>query len=64
MSNALREAVLHGEAFYSSLRERVLATARAASLELNSYLEAPPFSVRWGELLAGVFTVWGSSTHY
>lgn len=46
MSNALREAALHGVVIYNAIRERALVAARAAGLETNPYLDLPPFAVR------------------
>jgi len=63
MSNALREAALHGCEFYDSLRGRVLEVGRSQQLVTNPYFEAPPFAVRRGEMKANTFTAWNTPGH-
>lgn len=60
MSNALREAVLHGEDFYNALLVRCRHTASLLGLAANPNFDAPDYSVRRAELRARTFTAWTS----
>jgi len=58
MSNALREAALHGEGFYSRLLERCLQAAREKNLLGNPNFDAPSYGVRREEMRKRLFTAW------
>jgi hypothetical protein len=58
MSNALREAALHGEAFYSQLLLRCREVAQATGLASNPNFDAPDYSVRRSEMRNRTFTAW------
>lgn len=64
MSNALREAVLHGPDLYNRLRPRCLAEAERLGLSSNANFQAPPFAVRWDEVKSKTFTAWATPAQF
>lgn len=58
MSNALREAALHGEGFYTRVHDRCLLAAREKGLLGNPNFDAPSYGVRREEMRKRLFSAW------